>query len=197
MLAVAAAFLAGVCAAAPGGAPAADRVETQPVEAWTWVEEPGLRFEFPAGAKPQDQKVETKLGPMTIRILVFEVKDRAVVFTSSEFPRALIEQTPPFKVLEGARDGALANVGGKLEREVSGLLESGTPGRVWPTRRLSASLPKGMRLELFLCLAGETLYQLMEVGPGGQEGALSIDRVVSSLKFRAPVGALPEGERRP
>lgn len=197
MHAVAVALLAGVWAAAPGGEPTAAPVETPPVEAWTWVEEPGFRFEFPAGAKQQDLQVETKVGTLTIRGLAFEAKDRAVVFTSTEFPREFIEQSLPFKVLDGARDGGLANVGGKLEREVHGVLESGIPGRVWPTRRLSALGPKGLRLELFLCLAGARLYQFMEVRPAGQEGTLWIDRVLSSLKFRESRTAAPEGEKQP
>ena len=197
MHAIAVALLLGLLTAAEGGQPAPTAADSRPTEAWGWIEEPGFRTEFPVGAKSQDQKVDTQLGPMTIKTLVFEDQERAVVFSYTDMPQALVDQVLPFKLLDGGRDGALANVGAKADRELQGVVESGTAGRVWPSRRISATGPKGVRLELFLCLAGARLYQVVEVRPGGSVEAWRIDRVVSSLKLREPRRASAEAEKGP
>lgn len=177
------ATLASILLAVWAGAAGA---QAEPVSAdagWSFIEAPGFRVEFPSGAERTNQTAETAAGPLTITIWGIAAKDSFLGFTHTDFPVSMVENALPFQLLDRGRDGALANVGGQLEKEVQLMVESGTPGKLWPARRVTAGGPQGMRLELFLCLAGSRLYQVIEVRASSTAAPSRIQRVVSGLRL--------------
>jgi hypothetical protein len=79
-----------------------------------------------------------------------------------------MKDAAPGTVLEGARDGAIANVKGKLVegRDTAVTVPGPKAGKSYPGRDYEATAPQGMRISTRLILVGDRLYQIIFVRMG-------------------------------
>jgi hypothetical protein len=136
-----------------------------PVAALPWVifssERWDFSAEFPGAPASEVLTVESMHGPVELHLFSSEQDGWAYMISAMEAPETG-KAVVPAKVLDGARDGAVANVGGRLvketQREHHGL----------PARRVEivASPASGeQRLIGLLILRERRLYQVLVAAP--------------------------------
>lgn len=120
----------------------------------------GGRFtvQMPPGPKEQNNTVKTAIGPIEVHMFVCEPDpSTAYIVGYSDYPEAMMKKADTEKVLDGARDGAVKNVNGKLDWEKKVTID-GHSGRDFA---LSTERFKG-RDRIYL--VNDRLYQVMLVG---------------------------------
>lgn len=122
----------------------------------------------PAPFEEMQQSVETPVGPVDIYTFTAEADDSAYVVAYSDYPSEIIEQTDPQMLLDGSRDGAVANLGGTLVSEEDIDLE-GNPGRSLVIDA-TTSQDQSATINSRIYLVDNRLYQVLIVSPEG-EGA--------------------------
>jgi hypothetical protein len=110
-------------------------------------------------AMPGDPKlIEQDVMGLKLKMWIYEKGDGgyAVAITDiGKFPEEEIEMR-----LDGARDGAVKNVGGKLIKETKVMLDKKYPGR-----QIDVSLPQGdAMIRQRFYIADGRLYQVMSIG---------------------------------
>ena len=101
----------------------------------------------------------------------------------------------PSKVLEGARDGAMANVNGTVEKDFSVFLDSGLPKKKYPGREFDGSTTSGLKLAARLFLVDDRLYQLISVSPKATFNAADFKKFADSFKLKAAAAPAGSGKR--
>jgi|GEM_PF-868458 len=148
-----------------------------------WVEfsaaELGFRAEFPAAPKTEVMKVPTVAGELSMQVFVVDQGAKAfMVSVADELPYK--GEFVVARVLDGARDGAVSNIHGRLLREQQ--LEHDK----LPARRLEieAGTPEApLRVEALLILRGRRLYQAVAVSPTGGPGGPEANRFFAALRI--------------
>jgi len=75
-------------------------------------------IEMPGEPKEQINKIDTALGPIDLHLFVFSPDPNIVYIASyADYPEDVIKKSDSEKMLNGARDGAVKNINGKLDRE--------------------------------------------------------------------------------
>jgi hypothetical protein len=120
----------------------------------------GGRFavQMPGPPKEQTNKVNTAVGPIDVHMFVLSPDpNTAYIVGYSDYPEEMIKKSDIQKVLDGARDGAVKNVNGKLDWEKKITIDK-HPGRDFA---ISTEHFEG-RDRIYLVNA--RLYQVMVVG---------------------------------
>jgi hypothetical protein len=96
-------------------------VSAAPVVAQTWVElrqdDIGYRVEMPGKWKTQVNDLKTDVGPVKLIMAIVDAGNRAYIAGHSTYPEEAVRARPVAAVLDNARDGAAANVKGKVRTE--------------------------------------------------------------------------------
>jgi hypothetical protein len=147
-----------------------------------WIEfqseEAGFQAKFPSHPAHKSLTVKTASGPH--ELTTFTVSDKTITFsvTLTALPNNELESVGATVVLDGARDGAVANVQGVLLSELIIDLD-GHPGR-----ELTISAASGKaEIRQRLYLVGNRLYQLLAVTPNGESISPRVSRFFDSFKL--------------
>jgi hypothetical protein len=117
---------------------------------------------MPGSPKAEVQNVSTMVGNLALHAYTVELDDAAYIVGYTDYPESLVRNADVQAMLDGARDGAISNVGGRLVGERQIRLQ-GNPGReVW----LEATVEGQTALaQLRVYLVGTRLYQTLVAGP--------------------------------
>jgi len=165
------AFAAEPRAASPAPAkPASSKpTEGQPLPAgWRWVtaEDGKFRAAFPSQPSVEHSTEDTEAGKaQTVTYSVTSEADGSFLAVAvTKFPDGTMAQALPSQVLEGARDGALANVNGKIVTDKSVMVDGPKGGkRFYPGRDYEATGAQGTRISTRVILVEDRLYQIIFV----------------------------------
>jgi hypothetical protein len=77
------------------------------------------------------QNVDTPFGPIAVHTFMVELKNKDVAYVTgySDYPEAAIQAIGAEKALDGARDGVVSNIHGRLIAESFITLQNKYPGR--------------------------------------------------------------------
>ncbi len=136
----------------------------------------GYAVEMPGEWKVQSQDVPTNAGVIKVNIAVVDAGAIAFVTMYSRYPESTIQGQTVSVLFDGARNGAVANVKGKLrsERDVT---VSGFPGR-----EIIIDGPTGGIVIMRFFLSGSTLIQAIVGGKSGVETDPDTRRFLDSLR---------------
>lgn len=156
-------------------------------DGWTKITGSFFSVEMPGKPEKKDTQQEIPGVGMT-KSTYFESRVSDLEFTvgTTEFPRALIEKSIPGKMLEGSRDGSMANIGATLTSDAAVFIDSGAPNKKWPGRTFVGSHPSGLVVRQAVFLVDTFLLQLVCVGNKGKDSAPDFAKLVGSLKLSAP-----------
>jgi hypothetical protein len=157
-------------------------------DGWTKVTGPFFSVEMPGKPEKKEIQQEVQGVGMTKTTSYESQRPGGVQFTVgvTEFPRALIEKSIPGKMLEGSRDGVVANIGASLTSDSVVFLDSGMPKKKWPGRTFVATHPAGGVLRQSVFLVDTFLLQLVYVAPKAKDSAADFEKFVGSLKLSGP-----------
>jgi hypothetical protein len=130
---------------------------------------------FPGTPKETSQNA----AGMNMKIFTVEERNGAYVVAFADLP--LAENMPDAEIqtrLDGAKQGMVNNVNGKLTGESQVKLDGQYPGR-----EVKADLPdKKGQLQARVYLVGKRLYQIMVVGTSSTVGSADTVKFLDSLK---------------
>ena len=122
-------------------------------------DEGGFAVLMPGKPKAQNQVLDTPVGKVNMVMYMAGSGSAGCAVSYADYPAQLINSTDPQKTLDGARNGAIKNVSGKLISETSinfhGL----------PARDIRIEISKKALVTTRLILAGPRFYQLMFIAP--------------------------------
>lgn len=123
---------AALCLAQPAGAQDKRRAAPAAAVPKGWrtfnVDDGGFSLAFPGDPKLQETTVDTEAGPIVARMYILEVSETlAYMCGFNDYPPGVLDPDPE-SVLDGARNGAVQNVGGRLKQEKK-ITVDGHPGR--------------------------------------------------------------------
>jgi hypothetical protein len=122
--------------------------------------------------------VRTTAGPMRVHTATVRADRKAYLAIYSRYPDAGI--LPVAQILDGARDGAVSNLKGKLRKEDAILIGD------LPAREFIVDAPNGFVAVSRIVLMGETLVQALAAGPVTVLAEPQTRRFLESLKATAP-----------
>jgi hypothetical protein len=140
--------------------------------AWRELRSTEGRFaaKFPGTPQQMTKPMRTAMGNLTARLFLLEAKDQpfyAIAYV--DYPKEKITGKKADELLDGARDSAVTNVGGKLAGEQKITL-GGFPGRELRVEKIRGD----MILVCRLYLVDERLYQALVVMPRAKESPEAI-----------------------
>jgi hypothetical protein len=161
-------------------APAAKPAEAKPAEAkptegpaipagWSLVSSPEGKFRAAFPTQPQVERTvdDTDAGKaQTVTYSVTSEKDESFLAVAvTQFPDGTVSKALPTTVLEGARDGSLANINGKLVADKAVMVDApkGSSKRFFPARDYEATGAQDLRVSTRVILVEDRLYQIMFV----------------------------------
>ncbi len=152
---------------AAGASPAAPAT---PATALSWQKledaDGAFRVELPGTAKHQTEQTPTAVGNIELHMFLVESAGGSA-FTAmySDYPKSIIRAANADKILEGAQNGAVTNINGKLDTQRKIKIGS-HPGREFSAK---ASTPLGGELEYTsrIYLVKNRLYQVTLAALGG------------------------------
>jgi hypothetical protein len=151
--------------------------------AQTWKEHRpeggGYVVEMPGEPKVQWQDVPTKIGDIKTYIATIELGRIAFVTMYSRYPEKYMEGRSAETIFEGGRNGAVANVKGKLRTETNITISN------FPGRELMIDTPAGQLMMMRFFLRGTTIIQAIVGGPAGVESNADARRFLNSLQSTA------------
>jgi hypothetical protein len=114
---------------------------------------------FPGEPKRILQSVDTPVGKIDLVLYQAGSKKTGFIVGYSDYPQEVIDKSNLGKMLDGARDGAVGNVGGELIDEME-LEFQGYPGR-----EVEIDVAGKTTVRSRLILIDNRLYQVMVVSP--------------------------------
>ena len=152
--------------------------------AWQSLDAPTFTVDVPGVPEMKEGVEQTKAGP--VKTTTWSIKTQGAFFAVSiaDYPKGAMGNAMPVKVLEGARDGAMANVGGTVEKDISVFLDSGTPKKKYPGREFDGTTKSGLKLAARLFLVEDRLYQLICVTPKAGFNAADFKKFADSFKLK-------------
>jgi hypothetical protein len=132
---------------------------------------------MPGTPKTQNQTLETPVGkvPMTMYMSGSGSAGCAVAF--ADYPQQIIDSTDPQKLLEGAKNGAISNVNGKLVSETKVSFNG------LPARDVVIEVPGKAFITARFILAGPRFYELMLIAPKAKGHEQDISQFFNSFKI--------------
>ncbi len=164
-------------AAAPVAAPLADA-------AWETLDAPTFTVELPAKASMKEGEEKTAAGPVKTTTWSAQTAGAFYAVSIADYPAGMMTKAVPSKVLEGARDGAMANVGGKVEKDFAVFLDSGTPKKKYPGREFDGTTGAGIKMAARLFLVDDRLYQMISVSPIAAFNEADFKKFADSFKLK-------------
>jgi hypothetical protein len=140
----------------------------------------GYSIEMPGEWSIEAQDISTAVGVVKASIATVTLGDRAYMSTYNSYPEDAVRRRPITSMPDGARDGAIANVKGKLRSEQK-ILISNLPGRF-----IIIDAPNNIVLAMQVFLMKNTLIQGVVAGPPGVESEPDTKRMLGSLKVVKP-----------
>jgi len=151
-----------------------------PANAQTWAEfKPqgiGYSVEMPGEWTLNAQDVPTAVGPLKAYMATVNAGSRAYMTMYISYPEENVRGRPVTPMLDGARDGAVGNVKGKLRSEEKLVVSN------LPARQIIVDTPQGLVLVGRFFLMENTLVQALVAGPRNIENEADTKRFVGSLK---------------
>ncbi len=141
--------------------------------------EGGFSVLLPGAPVEEKQAVQTELGPIEVRTFTFGLKENvgAYVVSFNDYPVELVKQSDPQKMLDGARDGAVRTVKGRLLSEKKITLD-GAPGR-----ELRIEAPGTLVIQSRIYLVKNRLYQILAVTQKEKAADAEITKFRDSFKL--------------
>jgi hypothetical protein len=140
------------------------------------------RFSILMPGKPKSQiiPVSTQIGTINVHALKANTGGFTYMVGYADYPEAIVQSAMPGAMLSGARDGAVANVQGKLidERAVS--------LRIYPGRELKIEATEGSRMVMIqarIYLVNTRFYQVMVIGAKDRFSESNADAYLDSFKL--------------
>jgi hypothetical protein len=161
---------------------------------WKPLDTKDFSVSLPGEAKMQEGTEQTEAGPVKTTTWGVQTagKDGAFFAVSiADYPAGMMGKAVPSKVLEGARDGAMANVGGTVEKDVGVFLDSGTPKKKYPGREFNGSTKSGLKLAARLYLVDDRLYQMICVSPKAAFNDADFKQFADSFKLKLAAAPAP------
>ena len=153
---------------------------SKPAAAQTWAEfRPegiGYSVEMPGEWKLTTQDVATAVGTIKVYMATVSAGSRAFMTMYSRYPDEYLRGRPVAPVLDGARDGAVANIKGKLRSEEKLLVSD------LEARHIIIDTPQGLVVVDRFFLVQSTMVQALVAGPSNIENEADTKRFVGSLK---------------
>lgn len=151
---------------------------------WAPVDGPTFTAEMPGTASVKEGTEQTAAGPVKTTTWGVQTNGAFFAISIADYPPGMMANAVPSKVLEGARDGAMANVGGTVEKDIGVFLDSGIPKKKYPGREFDGSTKSGLKLAARLYLVDDRLYQLICVTPKAGFNAADFKRFADSFKLK-------------
>lgn len=139
----------------------------------------GYSVEVPGRMKESSDSVSTPAGNITFNTAMVERRSSAYCAAYSDFPEFAVRGRDPKDLLNGARDGALRNIDGKLEKE-SWIKVDGNPGLEITFK----SPKKKIKAKARLILVKNRLYQILAGQSESSYSETDVDKFLNSFKLR-------------
>ncbi len=138
----------------------------------------GYSVEMPGTPKEASQNQPTPVGDIAFNSATCEGSGYGFTAAYSDFPEAVVKNARVQSLLEGARDGAVRNVNGKLENSRSLEVEG------FPAMELTFSIPdKKLKAKQRIVLVHSRLYQVLAGQSDSSYDEAEIDRFLNSFKL--------------
>ena len=134
--------------------------------------------QYPGTPQLRTTPMRTNLGNLDAKMITLEVPEAFYAIAYVDYPKDKLAKANPDDLLNGARDGAVANVKGKLANETK-VSMNGFPGR-----ELRIEAPGDLVLNARMYMVKERLYQSLVVTPKPREGAADAKKFLDSFKFQ-------------
>lgn len=145
--------------------------------------------EFPRAPKRTSMPVPTAVGEVEAISHEVEMDDAYYAVAIIDYPADFVAEADPQQMLDGARDGAVANIGGELISERQ-LTLAGAPSRRLQIRATVEG--HQIQLDAIHCVIGERLFQaVVTYAPGT---SVDSERFLNSF---APRAAAPDAAPTP
>ncbi len=154
-------------------------------EEWKSLETPDFSVSFPGEVKRSERSDDTQAGSVKTQIWSVDLEHQSFTFAVSEYAPEQLKKSSPATMLEFARDGAMANVGGTLDKDAPTTLDSGEPKKKWPGREFSFHTEKGLQFNSRAFLVSNRLFSLLVVHDGTVKDSADFVRFADSLKLKA------------
>ncbi|GEM_PF-1827863 len=130
----------------------------------------GFSVWMPGTPKANSQTVQTLAGPLVLHTYLYEGTTSAYYAGYADYPASVIANADVQRLLDGARDGAVANVGGTLlsEKDVT---MAGFPAREITIKAKSQDVPQGIVIVARVSQADLRQYQLEALSAGQPSAA--------------------------
>ena len=180
-------------AAAPTAAPAPVVAAPAVAAAWQPLDTETFAVELPGTPAMKEGVEQTKAGAVKTTTWSVQTATAFYAVSTADYPKGMMKAALPSKVLEGARDGAMANVGGKVDKDFAVFLDSGTPKLKYPGREFDGTTAQGIKMAARLFLVDDRLYQMISVSPIAAFNADEFAKFADSFKLKvaAPAAAKP------
>src|SRR5439155_3293297 len=132
----------------------------------------------PGSPRSQNLSVPTAIGAVTANMVVLDSSDGAVGVMYADYPWTLIQQGNVDKMLDGARDGAVANVNGRLvEEKPISLLDA--PGREYLIQIKETAFCRSR-----IYLVKNRLYIVQALGSKKRVQSKEAEKFLNSFEFQ-------------
>ena len=133
---------------------------------------------FPGSPRSQNLSVPTAIGAVTANMVLLDSSDGAVGVMYADYPWTLIQQGNVDKMLDGARDGAVANVNGRLvEEKPISLLDA--PGREYLIQIKETAFCRSR-----IYLVKNRLYIVQALGSKERVQSKEAEKFLNSFEFQ-------------
>ena len=137
---------------------------------------------MPGKPQEQTQAVDSAVGTVKMHIASFEDRSGAYLTTYVDYPAELIRSGLENDVLDGAVQGGVANVNGKLTRQTDFPLGA-YPGREAEFDAPAQGSQPAMHIKSRYFLVNNRLYQVMVVAPQNQGLPAAAQKFLDSFKL--------------
>jgi hypothetical protein len=141
----------------------------------------GFSIMTPYILKETTQSLDTQAGKIEVHSFIAGQAGDSYLVGYSDYPAVAVQASDPQKILDGSRDGAVANVKGELVSEIPITLSE------YPGRDLTITVKAANGQELFLrgriYLVGNRLYQIIAVVTKSEEKSVEMNNFLQSFKL--------------
>ncbi len=132
---------------------------------------------MPGEPKRQTQNADTPVGKVEMVMFTAGTNKIGCAVSYADYPEQMVNSTDPQKLLDGATNGAVANVKGKL------VSESKMSFNGLPARNIVIEIPNKAFITARLILNGPRFYQLMFIAPTQKDHEQDISKFLDSFQI--------------